>query len=87
MANGYTIVLTRGAGKELDKLDRPVLNRVVPQIDALANEPRPAGCRKLVNKTKMWRVRVGDWRILYEIDDLARAVKIIAVRHRNEAYK
>lgn len=87
MADGYTIVLTRGAGKDLDKLDRPVLNRVVPQIDALANEPRPAGCRKLVNQTKVWRVRVGDWRILYEIDDVARAVKIIAVRHRNEAYK
>lgn len=87
MADGYTISVARGAQRELDRLDPPVLNRIVPVIDALAHDPRPHGSRKLVNESKTWRVRVGDWRVLYEIDDDARTVRIIAVRHRSRAYE
>jgi mRNA interferase RelE/StbE len=45
------------------------------------------GCRKLVNQVNLWRVRVGDWRVLYEIDDAARTVLVVAVRHRSKAYE
>ena len=83
----YSIVITRGAERDLDRLDRAVLNRVAREVDALSVEPRPMGCRKLVNQVNLWRVRVGDWRILYEIDDAARAVNVVAVRHRSKAYE
>ncbi len=86
-ANRYTIIVARGAQKELDQLDRSMLNRIAPKIDDLADDPRPALCRKLVNQANLWRVRVGDWRVLYEIDDDARTVRVIAVRHRSKAYE
>jgi mRNA interferase RelE/StbE len=83
----YNVVITRGASRDLDRLDRAVLTRVAREIDALSTEPRPAGCRKLVNQASLWRVRVGDWRVLYEIDDAARTVRVVAVRHRSRAYE
>jgi mRNA interferase RelE/StbE len=83
----YNVVITRGAGRDLDRLDRAVLTRVAREIDALSTEPRPMGCRKLVNQVSLWRVRVGDWRVLYEIDDAARTVRVVAVRHRSKAYE
>ena len=86
-AERYNVVITRGAGRDLDRLDSPVLARVAREIDTLSGEPRPMGCRKLVNRVNIWRVRVGDWRILYEIDDAARAVRVVAVRHRSKAYE
>ena len=81
----YNVVITRGAGRDLDRLDRTVLSRVAREIDALSTEPRPTGCRKLINQVSLWRV--GDWRVLYEIDDAARTVRVVAVRHRSKAYE
>ena len=86
-SDGYTIIVARGAERDLNKLDRPVLNRIVPIIDNLSQDPRPTGSRKLVNEVNKWRVRVGDWRVLYEIDDDARTVRVVAVRHRSKAYE
>jgi mRNA interferase RelE/StbE len=86
-SDSYTIIVTRGAERDLNKLDRPVLNRIVPIIDNLSQDPRPPGSRKLVNEVNMWRVRVGDWRVLYEISDDARTVRVIAARHRSKAYE
>ena len=83
----YTVVVTRGAQRDLDRLDRPVLNRVATAIDELSDDPRPHGSRKLVNQVNLWRVRVGDWRVLYEIDDAVRTVRVVAVRHRSKAYE
>ena len=83
----YNVVITRGAERDLDRLDRAVLTRVAREIDAFSTEPRPTGCRKLVNQVNLWRVRVGDWRVVYEIDDAARAVRVVAVRHRSKAYE
>jgi mRNA interferase RelE/StbE len=86
-AERYTVVLARGAERDLDRLDRAVLNRVASAIDGLSNVPRPAGCRKLLDQVNLWRVRVGDWRVLYEVDDAARTVRVVAVRHRSKAYE
>ncbi|MDT5268256.1 MAG: mRNA interferase RelE/StbE [Acidobacteriota bacterium] len=83
----YSVVVTREAERDLDRLDRAVLMRVAREIDALATEPRPTGCRKLVNQVSLWRVRIGDWRVLYAIDDAARTVRVVAVRHRSKAYE
>jgi mRNA interferase RelE/StbE len=53
----------------------------------LATDPRPPGCRKLVGSQDRWRVRVGDYRIIYTIDDAGQLVQIAAVSHRSKAYE
>jgi mRNA interferase RelE/StbE len=60
---------------------------VIADVQALARNPRPPGCRLLRDRTsRTWRVRVGDWRILYDIDDAAGVVRILHVLHRSQAY-
>ena len=83
----YTITFARSARKELEALDSAVINRIFPKIEALATEPRPTGCLKLTGEENLWRIRVGDYRVVYEIDDKHKKVDIIAVRHRREAYQ
>ena len=61
--------------------------RIIPQIRALAENPRPSGCRKLAGSKNDWRIRVGDHRVLYEIDEKVKAVRIMRVRHRREVYR
>lgn len=61
--------------------------RVFPRIEALATEPRPVGCKKLHGAVDFWRLRVGDYRVVYCIDDNAGVVEIRAVRHRSAAYE
>jgi mRNA interferase RelE/StbE len=60
---------------------------VLAAIERLAANPRPAGCTKLVGSENDWRIRVGDWRVLYTIDDKAEVVDIAAIRHRSDAYR
>jgi mRNA interferase RelE/StbE len=60
---------------------------VIRAIRALATNPRPRGCRKIVGSVADWRVRVGEYRIVYEIDDARRTVRIMYVRHRRDAYR
>jgi mRNA interferase RelE/StbE len=84
MIEPYSVLLTRPARKDLDRLDRQTLNRLAPQIDALASDPRPPGCLKVKSEPNLWRVRVGDYRIGYKIDDAAREVTVIRIGHRRE---
>lgn len=86
MTEPYSVFLTRPARKDLDRLDRQILNRVAPEIDALALDPRPAGCLKVKGEQNLWRIRIGDYRIGYEIDDAAREVTVIRIGHRREFY-
>jgi mRNA interferase RelE/StbE len=60
---------------------------VVPQLKALADDPRPYGCRKITGSKNDWRMRVGNYRVIYEVDEKAKAVKVMRVRHRREAYR
>ena len=62
-------------------------HRIIPQIRTLAENPRPSGCRKLTGLKNDWRIRIGDYRVLYEIDEKAKVVKIMRVRHRREVYR
>ena len=82
----YEVKLARSAKKEVKLLDGVIRVRVVHAFRSLTNDPRPPGCRKLVGATNRWRIRVGDYRILYSIDDSAHLVEIVAVRHRSKAY-
>ena len=81
----YKITITSRAERELRRLDKSVKNRIVPAIQALAHIPRPHGCLK-VKGEDIWRIRVGDWRIGYGIDDQARVVDVIRVDHRSQFY-
>jgi mRNA interferase RelE/StbE len=83
----YRILLERAAEKDLNRLSRDTYKRVLAAIQNLGHDPRPAGCRKLVGSTNDWRIRVGDYRIVYEIADTIRVVRVIRVRHRGEVYR
>lgn len=87
MSREYEINLTSSARKEVRNLERPIASRVGAALDALVTEPRPPGCRKLEGEDDSWRVRVGDYRIIYMIDDRAATIQVIAVRHRRDAYR
>ena len=83
----YAITFARSARKELESFEVSVVRRVFPKIESLSRQPRPVGCRKLVGEENHWRIRVGDYRIIYSIDDENKVVDIIAVRHRGKAYE
>jgi len=83
----YSLEIKQSAQKELDSLDDAVFKRVDRKILALADNPRPPGCKKLRGYRDQWRIRVGDWRIVYFIDDAARLVTITRVAHRREVYE
>ena len=82
----YAITFARSARKELEALDAVVVQRIFPKIEALAKEPRPKGCRKLRGEKNLWRIRVGDYRVVYYIYDEKQVVDVTAVRHRSKAY-
>jgi mRNA interferase RelE/StbE len=71
----------------LDALDDALFTRIDRKNLARADNPRPAGCKKLKGYKDQWRVRVGDWRVLYIIDDAAKRVTITWVAHRREVYE
>jgi len=83
----YAITFARSARRELEAMERSLAHRILERIEELATEPRPVGCRKLQGRTGHWRLRVGDYRIVYSVDDRQRLVDIVAVRHRREAYR
>jgi mRNA interferase RelE/StbE len=83
----YAVEYRSGVPRDMARLPKPVLRRVDRAIMSLAGDPRPPGCRKLVGATGLWRIRVGDWRIIYEIDDDRRVIEIRIVAHRREVYR
>ena len=82
----YKVTITRSAEKSLKNLDRHTKNRVVAQILTLASEPRPHGCRRVVSEDGLWRIRIGDWRVGYAINDADQEITIIRVDHRSAFY-
>ncbi len=83
----YRILLERSVEKDLAKLPLDIHGRVINAIKSLAANPRPPGCRKLIGGSNDWRIRVGDYRIIYEIADAIRIVFVHRVRHRREVYR
>ena len=83
----YRVLLERAAEKDLARLSSGIHDRVITAIQALAINPRPPGCRKLTGSQHDWRIRVGDYRVVYEIGDEIHIVRINRVRHRREVYR
>lgn len=83
----YEVLLAGQAERDLKRLSAETFHRVISEIKALAHNPRPPGCRKITGSKHDYRVRVGDYRIIYEVDDKAKAVRVMRLRHRREAYR
>lgn len=83
----YAVTFARSARRELEQIERPMALRILTKIEGLTDEPRPPGCRKLQGTSALWRLRVGDYRVVYSVNDGRRLVDVIAVRHRREAYR
>jgi len=83
----YQVVFARSAGKELARIDRQHVARILTAIETLAKSPRPSGCRELVGSIDRYRIRIGDYRIIYALDDQNREVDVIHIRHRSDAYR
>ena len=83
----YAIEFAASADKTLARLPLVVQRRIVKAVEALAANPRPAGCIKLADTDNAWRIRVGDYRILYEIHDGRLLVLVIRIGHRKDIYR
>jgi mRNA interferase RelE/StbE len=84
----YGILLSVRARRELRDLPNKVIARLDTKLLALASEPRPAGCKKLKTSTNDgWRIRVGNYRILYPIDDNAKRILVYRIGHRRQVYE
>lgn len=82
----YRIEFTKAAARQMRKLPTSAGRRLLAKIESLQDDPRPPGARKLVGEDGAWRVRVGDYRVIYEILDRNLVVTIVAAGHRREIY-
>jgi mRNA interferase RelE/StbE len=83
----YSISFARSARKELERLSGDVAERILAKIETLAESPRPVGVIKLHGQKNLWRMRVGDYRVVYSIDDFSKAVDVSVIRHRRDVYR
>lgn len=83
----YEVYLERRAEQDLKRLSARNFRRIITRIKALAENPRPTGCRKISGSVNDWRIRIGDYRVIYEVKDEEKAVRVMRVRHRREAYR
>ena len=83
----YAITFARSARKELEDLPANIAGRILGRIEVLAGNPRPAGVIKLHGSKHLWRLRVGDYRVVYSINDYSRTVDVAVVRHRRDVYR
>jgi len=83
----YQIEWKTSALRELKKLDKPVIPRIITAVESLVENPFPMGIRKLQGSEHTYRLRVGDYRILYEVCQSILRIQIVRVRHRKDAYR
>jgi mRNA interferase RelE/StbE len=85
---GYRLLIKPSAGKEIEALGhKKDRQRIINRIAALANEPRPVGCEKLAGAEERYRIRQGQFRVVYVVDDATRTVEVVKVGHRREVYR
>jgi mRNA interferase RelE/StbE len=83
----YKIEWKQSAKKELKKLDKQIILRILQAIEDLANNPYSSGSKKLIGSDSIYRIRVGDYRIVYNIKSSVLTIEIIKVGHRREIYR
>ena len=83
----YLVALKAGAEKEFFRLPDEMSVRILAKIEALAANPRPRGSKKLRGASDVWRIRIGDYRVVYLIDDVVRRVEVTRIAHRRDVYR
>jgi len=83
----YTVIVSKTVQKQIRSLPDDVKNHVLEKIKILAEEPRPANTVKLKGFEQEYRIRIGDYRLRYEIDDSNRIIKLLQCKHRREIYR
>lgn len=83
----YKVTVKKSVAKSIAKLPKSVIDRIIPAIKRLGDEPRPTGVKKLVGNEDLWRIRVGDYRVVYWIEDVIKIVDVTQVAHRSDVYR
>jgi mRNA interferase RelE/StbE len=83
----YEVVVEAGAAKGLRKLPRDVTERIAGELRNLGEDPRGPGAKKIVGSERFYRIRVGDYRIVYEVEDQSKRVIVMAIGHRKDVYR
>ncbi|MFC5338466.1 type II toxin-antitoxin system RelE family toxin [Leucobacter denitrificans] len=83
----YEITYARSALKTLRKIDRKTAQRILRAIDALASDPHPLGCKQLKGGSGEMRIRIGDYRVVYDVIDAEVVVLVLRIGHRREVYR
>ena len=83
----YRIEILPAATRQLARLPLRYRRRIARAIDSLSSEPRPQGCRKIRGGDNLYRIRSGEYRIVYQVEDRLLRILVIRVRHRREAYR
>ncbi len=83
----YEIIIKPTAEKSLDKIPWPARRRIADAMERLRSNPRPAGTVKLTGDENLWRIRIGSYRVVYEIHDDRLIVLVLRVAHRKDAYR
>jgi len=84
----YSLSIKPSAAKELQSIsDKATLTRLIEKVKSLANQPRPSGSEKLAGRPNLYRVRQGNYRVIYSVDDEARVVDVVKVGHRRDVYR
>ena len=85
--DSFRIEFARSATKDLRAIDRKWIPKIVAAVGALAGNPRPDGCKKLVGAESTYRIRIADYRVVYEIQDDVLVVLVDRIRHRRDVYR
>ena len=81
------IEFAKSAIKDLRGIDRQWLPKIISNIESLSENPRPSGCKKLAGSEHTYRIRVGDYRVIYDIEDHKLLVYVVRIRHRRDVYR
>ncbi len=82
----YSVFIQRSAAKAIEHISNPFKDKIINAIHKLANDPRPSGCKKLSGR-EAWRIRIGDYRVIYEINDKSLIVLVVNAGHRKNIYQ
>ncbi|MGB3911494.1 MAG: type II toxin-antitoxin system RelE/ParE family toxin [Pseudolysinimonas sp.] len=83
----YSVEFTTAAARQIRKLPPPIRARILTAAAALSDDPRPPGAKKLVGEQTAWRIRVGDYRVLDDIEDEILTITVVRAAHRREVYR
>lgn len=84
----YSLTIKPSAARELQGVsDKPTLSRLIEKIQLLATQPRPSGSEKLAGRSNLYRIRQGDYRVIYSVDDQLSVVDVVKVGHRRDVYR